>query len=669
MNIPTKITFFTFILIFHTLNSLGQTGAIILKEYIYLGFSDKKSALDKVKFYKELGSFMSAGDILRNAHLYTSKVSELKQFRKRAVNFYKKGIKMNHPESYHRMAYMYYKGIGIEKDLKKSLEFLQESANLGCTVAQYNLGKLLLLGEELVDKNWKEAEKYLTLAANADYKKAQLDLGSLYSTPALSKGKALSLQKAIFWLEKADAWSEIKDIQTELNTYDKLVNMDTLYPSYLPNLNADIQYYNIKELTTFVRELYNHDSLIGSSNTTTVHNEIFQLYLEHHYKNLEYENLQQLAEGISFHIYSSYDLHIPPKVKSAGEKIIFKLEEKITLLYIPVNSKKIKKYILDWKKRINSYEKGMGKKLFTLREKTVKQIQYKSLTKENASIFIKQIMLTPSFLGKTPLLNLLKFAEIEICNKSRNQSTKNSKQYFDSLTTRILLYNKEQRRVILYKILFAIQPKGEKLESLNLSYFELNLFVQLLKFTKTSDSYFFINIEEFFLKINNIKTNNAYNTLLSKSNAQKIDSLNYLSNELFYGYKQQYYKQLLTRINNSYTPSTVEANIETLVLIILNFPELMHKGSNASYSNWKKSYIYIWAFLKDFLPKIYNQNLEQISKNKIIIPELNLAIKQMPIVTIYESIKQNLKFDLIWFEKNGMPNLVAWSSIAAILGL
>jgi hypothetical protein len=79
---------------------------------------------------------------------------------------------------------MCFDGIGVDQDFKEAAKWLRLAAPKGVADAQYRLG--ILYKEGLgVDQNFSEAEKWLRLAAGRGIEKAQTELGALLLKKAI----------------------------------------------------------------------------------------------------------------------------------------------------------------------------------------------------------------------------------------------------------------------------------------------------------------------------------------------------------------------------------------------------------------------------------------------------------------------------------------------------
>jgi len=99
----------------------------------------------------------------------------------------------------HLLARYYYSGIGIEKDLKKTEEWLLKSANQGYADAQYDLAILYSAGEKSED-NARVIASWLQKASASGHIKAMVKLGQKYYT---GEGVKEDYDKSVELWEKA----------------------------------------------------------------------------------------------------------------------------------------------------------------------------------------------------------------------------------------------------------------------------------------------------------------------------------------------------------------------------------------------------------------------------------------------------------------------------------
>lgn len=89
--------------------------------------------------------------------------------------------KYNMPYAKFRIASAYFNGDGIEKNTEKAFQYCLESANLGCSAAQFWLGKDYYIADEFqLETNLEKAKYYLSLAFNQGNAKASYFLGLMY---------------------------------------------------------------------------------------------------------------------------------------------------------------------------------------------------------------------------------------------------------------------------------------------------------------------------------------------------------------------------------------------------------------------------------------------------------------------------------------------------------
>ncbi len=77
------------------------------------------------------------------------------------------------------LAFLYWKGVGVAKDVNRTIALFTEAATQGNVKAQYNLGLCHLYGEG-VERNVDKARSWLTKSASDGYTNAQLELGRFY---------------------------------------------------------------------------------------------------------------------------------------------------------------------------------------------------------------------------------------------------------------------------------------------------------------------------------------------------------------------------------------------------------------------------------------------------------------------------------------------------------
>ena len=123
---------------------------------------------------------------------------ENKQFK----DAFKQACKMaDHDCTYSQclLGIMYEKGVGVEKDISKAIDWYTKAANKGMAEAQYRLGRLYYFGKE-VKRDPKKAAEWFDKAAQQGIGKAQYYLGKMYLK---GDGVPKELRKARRWLRLA----------------------------------------------------------------------------------------------------------------------------------------------------------------------------------------------------------------------------------------------------------------------------------------------------------------------------------------------------------------------------------------------------------------------------------------------------------------------------------
>jgi hypothetical protein len=83
--------------------------------------------------------------------------------------------KKDEPRAYNNLGWMYQRGLGVEKDTKKALDYYQKAADKGDTAAMVNIGNYYE-----ASKDYKEAGKWYLLAALSGNQIGALNYGNLY---------------------------------------------------------------------------------------------------------------------------------------------------------------------------------------------------------------------------------------------------------------------------------------------------------------------------------------------------------------------------------------------------------------------------------------------------------------------------------------------------------
>ena len=113
-----------------------------------------------------------------------------------------------HPQAQSILGHMYEQGVGVEKDIQKSIQWYEKAAMKGVTDAECRLGHIYYQGKG-VPRDPKKACKWLTRAAQHNSAEAQNTLGHMYLT---GDGVKKDIQAASQWLHRA-ANNGIKDAE------------------------------------------------------------------------------------------------------------------------------------------------------------------------------------------------------------------------------------------------------------------------------------------------------------------------------------------------------------------------------------------------------------------------------------------------------------------------
>lgn len=104
-----------------------------------------------------------------------------------------------HPKAQTVLGMLYQHGLGVEKDIKIALYWLEKAAEQGLKEAESYLGHLYLEGK-FVEKDLDKAEKWLLKAAEHGEREAQLHLGLMYLD---DKSTKKNIRHAEIWLREA----------------------------------------------------------------------------------------------------------------------------------------------------------------------------------------------------------------------------------------------------------------------------------------------------------------------------------------------------------------------------------------------------------------------------------------------------------------------------------
>jgi TPR repeat protein len=116
-----------------------------------------------------------------------------------AFKLYQDEAQKNDSNAQSALSYLYFNGIGTQKNNKKGLIYLQKAAQNGNVTAALDLGIYYLKGD-VVKKDMQKAAKWLEVAADKGNAEAQYNLAIIYYN---GDGVKQNINKATELLEKA----------------------------------------------------------------------------------------------------------------------------------------------------------------------------------------------------------------------------------------------------------------------------------------------------------------------------------------------------------------------------------------------------------------------------------------------------------------------------------
>jgi uncharacterized protein len=143
-----------------------------------------------------------------------------------ARDWYKAAAKQGNPHANNNLANMYFEGTtpGITKNIKEGMRLQMKAAELGCPIAQCNLGSEFERGE-FYQKDMNKAVYWYQKSAEQDYDRALYQLGQLYM---FGVGVPNDLKVAKTYFEKA---AELKNEQAQLALKQLQEESQTQLPS------------------------------------------------------------------------------------------------------------------------------------------------------------------------------------------------------------------------------------------------------------------------------------------------------------------------------------------------------------------------------------------------------------------------------------------------------
>jgi len=139
---------------------------------------------------------------------------------KEAFNLYSIEAKAGDTTAQNALSYLYFNGIGVKKDNKRALQWLQKAADTKDSRACFDLGMMYLVGEH-VQKDTKKAFHYLSIAADKGNMEAKYNLAYMYYN---GDGVKQDVNKAAALLEEAAKAGHLRAKQNVGRIYLQVFN-------------------------------------------------------------------------------------------------------------------------------------------------------------------------------------------------------------------------------------------------------------------------------------------------------------------------------------------------------------------------------------------------------------------------------------------------------------
>lgn len=145
-----------------------------------------------------------------------------------------------HPKAQTVMGMLYQYGLGVEKDVKVAIYWLEKAADQGLCEAESYLGDLYKDGV-FVEKDWDKAEMWLSKAAKHGQREAQVHLGLMYLDTKWAKR---DVKHGEIWLREA----ALHDSEEAKQALEKVPGVKTVEKRTRESKDAYSQgLYNIKD--------------------------------------------------------------------------------------------------------------------------------------------------------------------------------------------------------------------------------------------------------------------------------------------------------------------------------------------------------------------------------------------------------------------------------------
>ncbi|EEO27999.1 hypothetical protein OFAG_01152 [Oxalobacter formigenes HOxBLS] len=152
-----------------------------------------------VSFLFSFGFHVFAGDIEEGRRLFNAGKYE------EAMSCFMKPDAQQKPEVMNHIAYMYHKGLGVEKDQQIAVGWFKKAAELGLAKAQFNLGLSYQKGQG-ASKDIHKAIEWFRKSAEQGYAKAEAKMGYYTVT---GTGVKQNFTEALRWYRRAAEHGDI----------------------------------------------------------------------------------------------------------------------------------------------------------------------------------------------------------------------------------------------------------------------------------------------------------------------------------------------------------------------------------------------------------------------------------------------------------------------------
>lgn len=176
----------------HAIENQSVQAMLTLGDYYLYGYEEDQPYEKCFPYYEQAAEFGGVSEGIGVCYQFGIGVEQSDE---KAFQFYKKAIENNYDAAFFRLGICYFYGIGTTKNNQEALQYLRVAADRGNMEASAYTGVLLMEANE-----WEEGVAYLEEAAQQGFDMAQYELGNCYLK---GEGVPQNDEMAMQWYQQA----------------------------------------------------------------------------------------------------------------------------------------------------------------------------------------------------------------------------------------------------------------------------------------------------------------------------------------------------------------------------------------------------------------------------------------------------------------------------------